>query len=309
MPSNTPFTKVSRTERLGAKVILAGANLNDSQSEADRLTKAEGLTLIHPYDDLDVITGQGSVALELLDSQPDLDAIVVPIGGGGLISGISIAAKAINTNIEIFGVEAEQYASMKATIAGLEADCGGQTVAEGIAVKSAGLITREYVQEHVADIITASEHEIEGAMQIYLREQRLVVEGAGAAPLAVVLKNRAIFAGKKIGLIVSGGNVDSRLLSSVLLRGLVREGKLVRLRIEIDDQPGQLSNLTEVIGVCGGNIVEVNHQRLFFDVPLKSTEVDVTMETRDQNHVKEIQSALEKAGYPSLLLSESGLST
>ncbi len=307
MPSNTPFTKVSRTERLGAKVILAGENLNDSQLEADRLAKSDGLTLIHPYDDLDVITGQGTIALELLDTQPDLDAIVVPIGGGGLISGISIAAKATNADVNIFGVEAQQYASMKATIAGLDANCGGQTVAEGIAVKSAGQLTRKYVQKHVADIFLAAEHKIEEAMQIFLREQRLVVEGAGAAPLAAVLNNRSLFNGKKVGLIVSGGNVDSRLLSSVLLRGLVREGKLVRLRIEIVDEPGRLSDLTEVIGASGGNIVEVNHQRLFFDVPLKSTEVDVTMETRDQKHVKEIQLALNKAGYPSLLLSESGL--
>jgi len=307
MPSNTPFTKISRTERLGATVILAGENLSDSQQEADRLVKSDGLTLIHPYDDIDVITGQGSVALELLDAQPNLEAIVVPIGGGGLISGISIAAKAINADIDIFGVEAQNYASMKATIAGLDADCGGPTVAEGIAVKSAGQLTRKYVQEHVTDIFLAAEHEIEAAMQIYLREQRLVVEGAGAAPLAAVLKNKEIFSAKKVGLIVSGGNVDSRLLSSVLLRGLVREGKLVRLRIEIADEPGRLSDLTEVIGASGGNIVEVNHQRLFFDVPLKSTEVDVTMETRDQNHVKEIQSALKKAGYPSLLLSETGL--
>tara|TARA_B100001971_G_scaffold208730_1_gene231065 strand:+ start:535 stop:1842 length:1308 start_codon:yes stop_codon:yes gene_type:complete len=306
MPSNTPFTKISRTERLGAKVILAGENLSDSQLEADQLAKSDGLTLIHPYDDLDVITGQGTIALELLDTQPDLDAIVVPIGGGGLISGISIAAKATNADVNIFGVEAQQYASMKATIAGLDADCGGQTVAEGIAVKSAGQLTRKYVQEHVADIFLAAEHKIEEAMQIFLREQRLVVEGAGAAPLAAVLNNRSLFNGKKVGLIVSGGNVDSRLLSSVLLRGLVREGKLVRLRIEIVDEPGRLSDLTEVIGASGGNIVEVNHQRLFFDVPLKSTEVDVTMETRDQKHVKEIQLALDKAGYPSLLLSESG---
>ncbi|MBT5940050.1 MAG: threonine ammonia-lyase [Rhodospirillaceae bacterium] len=307
MPSNTPFTKISKTESLGATVILAGENLSDSQQEADRLVKSNGLTLIHPYDDIDVITGQGSVALELLDAQPNLEAIVVPIGGGGLISGISIAAKAINAKIDIFGVEAQNYASMKATIAGLDADCGGPTVAEGIAVKTAGQLTRKFVQEHVTDIFLAAEHEIEAAMQIYLREQRLVVEGAGAAPLAAVLANKEIFSGKKIGLIVSGGNVDSRLLSSVLLRGLVREGKLVRLRIEIADEPGRLSDLTEVIGASGGNIVEVNHQRLFFDVPLKSTEVDVTMETRNQNHVKEIQSALEKAGYPSLLLSESGL--
>ena len=307
MPSNTPFTKISKTESLGATVILAGENLSDSQQEADRLVKSNGLTLIHPYDDIDVITGQGSVALELLDAQPNLEAIVVPIGGGGLISGISIAAKAINAKIDIFGVEAQNYASMKATIAGLDADCGGPTVAEGIAVKTAGQLTRKFVQEHVTDIFLAAEHEIEAAMQIYLREQRLVVEGAGAAPLAAVLANKEIFSGKKIGLVVSGGNVDSRLLSSVLLRGLVREGKLVRLRIEIADEPGRLSDLTEVIGASGGNIVEVNHQRLFFDVPLKSTEVDVTMETRNQNHVKEIQSALEKAGYPSLLLSESGL--
>jgi len=305
MPTNTPFTKINRTESLGAKVILVGESLSDSQEEADRLSKSDGLTFVHPYDDPDIISGQGTIALEFIDAYPDLDTIVVPIGGGGLIAGISIAAKSRNPNIEIFGVEAAQYASMKATLAGEEIELGGPTVAEGIAVKAAGHLTRKIIAEHVQDIFVADEADLESAMQIYLREQRIVVEGAGAAPLAAVIAHTAAFEGKKIGLIVSGGNVDSRLLSSVLLRGLVREGKLVRLRIEIADEPGRLSGLTEIIGNHGGNIVEVLHQRLFYDVPLKSTEVDVTMETRDQNHVTEIQTALVKAGYPSRLLSDS----
>jgi threonine dehydratase len=297
MPTNTPFTKINRTESLGAKVILVGESLSDSQEEADRLSKSDGLTFVHPYDDPDIISGQGTIALEFIDAYPDLDTIVVPIGGGGLIAGISIAAKSRNPNIEIFGVEAAQYASMKATLAGEEIELGGPTVAEGIAVKAAGHLTRKIIAEHVQDIFVADEADLESAMQIYLREQRIVVEGAGAAPLAAVIAHTAAFEGKKVGLIVSGGNVDSRLLSSVLLRGLVREGKLVRLRIEIADEPGRLSGLTEIIGNHGGNIVEVLHQRLFYDVPLKSTEVDVTMETRDQNHVTEIQTALVRAGY------------
>jgi threonine dehydratase len=304
MPKNTPFTKINRTERLGAKVILAGESLSDSQKEADRLSKSKNLVFIHPYDDPEIITGQGTTALELLDVFPELETIVVPIGGGGLISGISIAAKGRNPDIEIFGVEVTHYASMKAALADQEINFGGQTVADGIAVKTAGKITQKIIAENVQDILLVGEKLIEESMQIYLREQRMVVEGAGAVSLAAIMANKALFKGKKVGVIVSGGNVDARLLSSVLLRGRVREGKMVRLRIEIIDEPGQLSELTEIIGKSGGNIIEVNHQRLFYDVPLKSTEVDVTLETRDQDHVEDIQAALKNAGYPSLLLSD-----
>lgn len=305
MPLQTPFTKINRTERLGAKVVLEGDSLNDSRRYADELSQRDGLIFVHPYDDEKIIAGQGTVALEFLDQFPDLEVIIVPIGGGGLISGIAIAAHQINPNIEIYGVEAASYPSMRNIIRGLEDKCGGNTVAEGIAVKAAGQLTRKIVDDHVAEIFLAEESAMEQAMQFFLREQRIVVEGAGAAPLAALLANKDKFSGKNIGLIVSGGNVDARLLSTVLLRGLVRDGRLIRLRLSIADQPGQLSRLTEIIGDQGGNIVEVSHQRLFYDVPVKSTEVDISLETRDGEHVREIIDALEEAKYPTRLLSSS----
>ena len=303
MPRNTPFTKISRTEQLGAKVVLNGETLSESQSVADEIAQSESLTFVHPYDDPAIIAGQGTAALEFLAAHPDLDVLVVPIGGGGLISGIALAAKAIKPEIDIIGVEAARYPSMFNAVRMEDLACGGQTVAEGIAVKAAGEITRRIISELVSDLILIDEDQLEEAMQIYLRRQNLVVEGAGAATLAAVLQDKERFSGRSIGLIVSGGNADSRLLSSVLLRGLVREGRLVRIRIEISDEPGALSNLTETIGAHGGNIVEVMHQRLFYDISVKSTDVDISLETRDRGHVQEIIGALTDAGYPTRLLS------
>ena len=302
MPEGTPFTKIGRTEALGAKVVLAGEDLAEAGEAAQEQADANGQAFIHPYDDEDIIAGQGTVGLELLTDFPDLDVLVVPIGGGGLMAGSAIAAKAIKPDIEIIGVEAALYPSMSQALKGQESTGNGQTIADGIAVKTPGELTKPVIAELVDDILLADEAALEQATQIYLEVQRLVVEGAGAASLAAVLGNRERFQGRKVGLVVSGGNIDSRLLSSVLMRGLVREGRMVRLRVEITDVPGALSKVSGLIGDNGGNIVEVYHQRLFYDVPVKKAEIDVVLETVDSGHVREIMDRLEEAGFPVRLL-------
>lgn len=302
MPEGTPFTKIGRTEALGAKVVLAGEDLAEAGEAAQEQADANGQAFIHPYDDEDIIAGQGTVGLELLTDFPDLDVLVVPIGGGGLMAGSAIAAKAIKPDIEIIGVEAALYPSMSQALKGQESTGKGQTIADGIAVKTPGELTKPVIAELVDDILLADEAALEQATQIYLEVQRLVVEGAGAASLAAVLGNRERFQGCKVGLVVSGGNIDSRLLSSVLMRGLVREGRMVRLRVEITDVPGALSKVSGLIGDNGGNIVEVYHQRLFYDVPVKKAEIDVVLETVDSGHVREIMDRLEEAGFPVRLL-------
>lgn len=307
MPEGTPFTKVGRTEALGAKVVLAGEGLAEAREAAQEQADANGQVFFHPYDDEDIIAGQGTVGLELLTDFPDLDVLVVPIGGGGLMAGSAIAAKAIKPDIEIIGVEAALYPSMSQALKGQESTGKGQTIADGIAVKTPGELTKPVIAEWVDDILLADEAALEQAIQTYLENQRLVVEGAGAASLAAVLENPERFQGRKVGLVVSGGNIDSRLLSSILMRGLVREGRMVRLRVEITDAPGVLSKVSGLIGDNGGNIVEVYHQRLFYDVPVKQAEVDVVLETVDSGHVREIMDQLEKAGFPVRLLGGTSL--
>jgi threonine dehydratase len=317
MPEGTPFTKVARTEALGAKVILSGAGLAEARDAAMQQCEAEGQVFIHPYDDEQVIAGQGTVGLELLSDVPDLDVIVVPVGGGGLLAGMAVAAKALKPDIEIIGVEAALYPSMSMALGKCEAppappghtSAGGHTIAEGIAVKVPGELTRPLIAELVSDLVLADEAALEAAVQTYLEVQRIVTEGAGAASLAAVLDNRDRFKGRKIGLVVSGGNMDSRLLSSILMRGLVRAGRLVRLRISITDMPGALSRVSGLIGDHGGNIIEINHQRLFYDIPVKQTEVDVVLETLDAHHVDEIKDALLEAGFPARLLGATSLAS
>jgi threonine dehydratase len=308
MPEGTPFTKVGRTEALGAKVVLAGAGLSEARQAARSQGEEQGQVFVHPYDDEKIIAGQGTVGLELLSDAPDLDALVVPVGGG-LLAGSAVAAKALKPNLEIIGVEAELYPSMSQALAGGPPAPSGNkaTLAEGIAVKEPGELTKPLIAELVSDIILVGEAALESAVQTYLEIQRLVTEGAGAASLAAVMENKDRFKGKTVGLMVSGGNIDSRLLSSVLMRGLVREGRLVRLRIEISDIPGALSKVSGMIGDSGGNIVEVFHQRLFYDIPVKQTEIDVVIETIDTSHVGEIIEALVSAGFPTRLLSATSL--
>ena len=307
MPESTPFTKVGRTEALGAKVVLSGEGLAEARDAALEHADRQGQSFIHPYDDEKIISGQGTVGLEFLDDFPDLEVLVVPIGGGGLAAGIAVAAKAIKPDIEIIGVEAALYPSMSQALAGETPGGKGQTIADGIAVKVPGDLTRPVIAGMVSDILLVDEAALECATLTYLEEQRLVSEGAGAASLAAVMENKDRFAGRKTGLIVSGGNIDSRLMSSILMRGLVREGRMVRLRVEITDSPGVLSKVSGLIGDSGGNIVEVYHQRLFYDVPVKQAEVDVVVETVDASHVSEIMEKLETAGFPVRLLSGTSL--
>lgn len=304
MPAATPFTKAERTESYGATVILHGDGLSESEAFAHDLADREGLTFIHPYDDPLIIAGQGTCGLEFMEAVPELDVLVVPIGGGGLISGVAIAAKALKPGIRILGVETELYPSMRQTIAGDPVACHGSTVAEGIAVKSPGRLTRAIVEKLVDDILLVGETQIERAIYALMTEQNLVAEGAGAAGVAAILADPGRFAGKSVGTILCGGNIDARVLASILMRGLVRDRRMVRLRIAITDAPGTLARVTRLIGETGGNIVEVYHQRLFHDVPVKMADVDVVVETRNPRHVEQIIGKLAGSGFPTELLSD-----
>ena len=307
MPTATPFNKVSRTEALGAQVVLHGDTLSESREHAVRLADEEGREFISPYDDEKIVAGQGTIGLEMLEDHPDIDVLVVPIGGGGLIAGIATAAKALRPEIEIVGVQAALFPSMYQALRGETPAGGGATVADGIAVKSPGIITKPIIEDLVSDVLLVDEPALEQAVQTYLEVQRIVVEGAGSASLAALVENRERFAGQKVGLVVSGGNIDSKLLSFILMRGLVREGRLVRLRIEITDTPGALAKVTGLIGESGGDIVEVYHQRLFQDIPVKLAEVDVVVETLDMEHVRALLDTLNRADFPARLLSSTAL--
>ena len=303
MPNGTPFMKITQTRRFGAEVVVHGADLSDAQDHADVLRRERGLVFVHPYDDLDIIAGQGTIGLEMLAAEPSLDTLVVPVGGGGLISGIAVAAKALKPSIAIIGVEAKLYPAMSQVLRGEEPRSGGVTIAEGIAVKRPGEITRRIVRALVEDILLVGEDALENAVLLMLEIEKSVAEGAGGAALAAVIANKERFAGKRVGVVISGGNIDARLLSAILMRGLVRTGRLVRVRVDISDQPGLLGRVANLIGEAGGNIVEVYHQRLFHDVPLKMAELDVVIETRDARHVDEILATLRAAGLPANLLS------
>ena len=303
MPKGTPFTKIRGTETLGAEVILAGESLADAADHARKLQKERGLIFVHPYDDARIIAGQGTIALEILEREPGIDQIVVPIGGGGLISGIAVAAKAISPGIGIIGAETRLYPSMYQALRGEAPTSGGQTIADGIAVKNPGKLTQAIVKRLVDEIILVDETEIEHTVQRFIEIEKTVVEGAGAVSLAAVFAEPDRFAGKRVAVIVSGGNIDARVLASILMRGLVRDGRLVRLRVEISDAPGALAEVAQLVGECRGNIVEIYHQRLFQDVPVKLTELDIVLETRDREHVEEIVEALRQAGFATRHLS------
>ena len=308
MPEGTPFIKIDRTEAFGARVVLKGDSLSAARQTADALAREQGLVLVHPYDDPTVIAGQGTIALELLADRPDLDTIVVPVGGGGLISGIAVAVKALNQRIEIIGVQSTLYPSMYRLMRGEDPGppAAAATLAEGIAVKEPGRLTQRIVKALVSDILLVDDVMIEGAIEILLDRQKLVVEGAGAAGLAAVLATPERFHGRRIGIVICGGNIDARLLASILMRGLVHEGRLVRLRSELPDVPGALSRLSGVIGKHAGNIVEVHHQRLFHDTSVKRAELDVVVETQNRRHVEVLIAALAAAGFPTQLLPNTG---
>ena len=299
MPTATPFVKVQRTRELGAEVVLLGNGLAEAETETLRIAAEEGRVYVHPYDDPAVIAGQGTCALEMLVDDPDLDALVVPVGGGGLLAGMAVAARARRPDIELVGVQTERYSSMVARLDPLRAaGTGGPTLAEGIAVPRAGTITSRIIEALVDDVVTVSEDDIEQAINLVLEIEKVVVEGAGAAGIGALIAHRERFAGRRVGTVLTGGNIDPRLLASVIMRGLVRNGRLSRLHVELPDVPGALGLLSTVVGDAGANIVEILHQRVFVDVSAKSASIEVTIETIDHAHVRRVVQALEDAGYP-----------
>jgi len=303
MPRLTPFVKVEMTAQFGAKVMLEGDSVDDASVFARRIAAERDLTFVHPYDDPLIIAGQGTVGLEMLSADPDLDVLVVPIGGGGLIAGMATAAKAIKPEIELIGVQAAACPSMYRKRAGLPAAPTRPTIAEGIAVKSPGELTFPIVQALVQDILLVEEDVLEQAVLTLLEVEKTVVEGAGAAGLAAVMSYRERFAGRRVGLVLCGGNIDLRLLSIVILRGLARSKRLIWLRVGMPDAPGNLARAAALIGEAGGNIVEVEHQRAFSPLSVKSSEVNFIVETRNASHATELVTALRAAGFDVRMLS------
>jgi threonine dehydratase len=297
MPVTTPFVKVKATEALGATVVLCGETLADARTRAEAIAGEHNLVWVHPYDDAHIIAGQGTVALEMLEDVPELEVLIIPIGGGGLIAGDAIAAHAIKPAIEIVGVECALYPSMWNAIHGGNRPCGGATLAEGIAVSTAGALTLPIVREHVRDIVLVDEPQIERAVNAFLTLQKTMAEGAGAAGLAAMLAAPERFAGRKVGLILCGGNIDPRILASIMVRELEREDRIVSFRLTIPDRPGVLGQIASRLGELGANILGVDHHRLFLDVPAKGAKLDVTVETRDGAHAEEILRALTADGY------------
>jgi threonine dehydratase len=297
MPEGTPFTKVDGTRSHGANVVIKGADFTGATTEAHRLRDEEGLVFISAFDDAGVIAGQGVCAIEFLEDAPDLDMLVIPIGGGGLIAGCAVAARAIKPDIRILGVEAEMYPSFAARRAGVPPKCGGATIAEGIAVKDVGAITFALANPLVEDVMVCAEEDFEKAVAFYATYEKTVAEGAGAGGLAALLRYPERFAGKTVGLVLCGGNIDARMLAVVLNREMVRERRLIVYRILGDDRPGMLSAMAAVIGGLGGNIIDVVHNRLALDVPAKGAEFDIMVETRDSAHADEIGQALKDKGY------------
>jgi len=297
MPVTTPLVKIASTRAHGAEVILDGESVADAQARAEVVAAERGLTLIHPYDDPRIIAGQGTIALEMLDEVPDLDAMIVPIGGGGLIAGSAIAARARRPAIEIIGVEAALYPSMYNALRNERLPIGGATLAEGIAVKNVGKLTLPVVRELVSDVVLVDEAHLERAVNAYLTLQKTMAEGAGAAGLAAMLANPERFQGRKIGLILCGGNIDPRILASIMVRELERAECIVSFRLTIPDRPGTLGPIAMLLGRLNANILEVEHRRLFLDVPAKGAKLDITIETRDRAHAEEVHAALAKGGY------------
>ena len=298
MPKGTPFVKMQQTRDYGATVVIDGEDYDSANEHALRLRDERGLVFVHPFDDEDVMAGQGGVALEMLEDAPDLEILPVPIGGGGLISGVATAAKALKPDIRVIGIEPAMYPSFTARMRGFNAPCGGQTIAEGIAVKDVGKLTYQVARPLIEDVLLLEEPFFERAVALYCNVEKTIAEGAGAASLGAQLAFPERFRGKKCGLIITGGNIDPRLLASVLTRELVRAQRLVSLRIVGDDRPGLLGKVSALIGQHGANIIEVAHNRLALDVPAKGAEFDLLIETRDAQHTEEIIDALRAEGYP-----------
>lgn len=296
MPRGTPFTKVSRTRHHDARVLLEGDTLAEAAAFAHELAARENLVFVHPYDDPAVIAGQGTVAVEMLGDAPDLDLIVAPLGGGGLAAGCAVVADAMGGRTKVVGVEVESYAAAAQILAGAPVSVGGPTIAEGIAVRDVGVLPMTILRETGTPVLTAPERLVEKAVILLLEIEKSVAEGAGAAGLAALLAHPDEFAGRKVGLILSGGNIDTRTLANVLMRGLVRDGRLIHLTVELPDRPGGLAALTEAVAMAGGNIVEVQHQRFFNALSVNVAEVELVLEAQDQAHADRIVAAIAQRG-------------
>jgi threonine dehydratase len=297
MPVTTPFVKVAATRSHGAFVVLHGETVAEAQAHCEGILSERGLVLVHPYDDVRIIAGQGTIALEMLEEVPGLDLLVIPIGGGGLIAGNAIAACARSPAVKIIGAEAALYPSVWNAVNGKNRPIGGPTLAEGIAVKNVGKIALPVIRELAAEIILVDEAHLERAVNAYLTLQKTMAEGAGAAGLAALLAKPERFRGKKVGLVLTGGNIDPRVLASIMVRELERDNRIISFRLTIPDQPGVLGTIATRLGALGANILEVDHRRLFLDVPAKGAKLDVTIETRDAAHAEEIIAAFVADGY------------
>lgn len=301
MPRFTPGVKVERTREFGAEVILHGEVFDDARAHARDLAEARGLTFIHAYDDPAVIAGQGTVALEMLEAQPELDVIVSPVGGGGLIAGMAIAARALVPRIEVVGVQTSRFPSMFAALRGETPRFGTSTIADGIAVKSPGTITQPIIASLVREVLLVDEGDIEQALVMLLEVEKTLVEGAGASGLAAVLAHRKRFEGKRVGLVLSGGNIAPLLLAGIIERGLVRTGRLARITVDIADRPGALAQVTECLADLNANIEEIAHQRAFTSLPVQTVEVDFVIETYSHEHVRQVLEALAHRGFKAAL--------
>ncbi len=297
MPKPTPTIKVMQTEGHGAAVVLHGELFDEAYAHACKLAEERGLTFVHPFDDPQIIAGQGTVALEMLADAPEIDTLIVPIGGGGLISGVGTAAKALKPDIQLIGIQAQLYPSMYCKVSGCDLPTAGDTIAEGIAVKAPGKITAGIVKSLVDEIVLVPERDIETAVSLFLQIEKTVAEGAGAAGLAALLTHRERFRGRTVGLILTGGNIDTRLLATVLLRDLARSGRMARLRIQLQDRPGALFSVVKLFEQHQINIVEVYHQRVFTSLPAKDAFIDIECEARDAEHLDGLIAALREAGF------------
>ncbi len=297
MPRYTPYVKVEHTRRHGAEVILEGDNFDAAKAYAVEQAAERGLTLVHPYDDEKIIAGQGTIGLEMLRAHPGLEVLVVAIGGGGLISGISIAAKALKPSIEVVGVEMVRFPAMYHALRSTTPEFAASTIAEGIAVKEPGRLTREIIAKNVSEILLVDEGDIEESIVMLLEIEKTVVEGAGAAPLAAVLRNLERFRGREVGLVLGGGNIDPLMLAEIIQRGMVRAGRLARVLVEVRDLPGSLARVTACIAEQNANIEEVHHQRAFTALAVQNAEVDLVLKTRNREHVGQIVAALQRAGF------------
>jgi threonine dehydratase len=297
MPTTTPTVKVMQTEGHGATVVLFGEKFDDAYAHARELETERGLIFVHPFDEPDIIAGQGTIALEMLEDAPDIDTLAIPIGGGGLFSGMGTAARAMKPDMRLIGVQAELYPSMYDYIKDADLPCDGDTLAEGIAVKHPGMLTRRFVERLADDVVLVSERSLEQSVSLLLQIEKTVVEGAGAAGLAAMLSHREMFAGRTVGLVLCGGNIDTRLLANVLLRDLARSGRLARLRIRLQDRPGALYHVARIFDEQQVNILELAHQRIFTNLPVKGLSLDVECETRDEKHLERLILALRTVGY------------